>query len=410
METRNRHLRRPARVALAVALLALGACKQASQGPPSMGPPEVGVVTLHAQEVPLTRELPGRTRAFRVAEVRPQVSGVIESRKFTEGGRVRAGEPLYQIDDAVFRADSESARAALQRAEAVRDAARLTAARTAELRKVDAVSEQEKEDADAAVRQAEAEVAAAQATLSRRQLDIGFARIPSPISGHVGISSVTAGALVTANQETPLVTVQQLDPMYVDVNQSSLEWLHLQSELAAGDMTSEGDGAPVEIVLADGSRYPHPGRLQTSDVTVDPTTGSFALRVVVPNPEGLLRPGMYVQAVVREGVAQDAILAPQRGVTRDPKGNATALVVGADGKVELRDVEVSRTVGDSWLVESGLAAGDRVIVEGVQKVKPGAAVKAVEAADRPQDAEGMAAAQEDAAGGAAAAPSSPSEE
>ncbi len=364
-------------------VLAVGGCGQGAQGPPAMGPAQVTVVTLKTQSVNLTRELPGRTRAFRVAEVRPQVSGIVKSRNFTEGGLVRAGQQLYQLDDAVYRANYESAQAALEKAEATRDADRLTAERAVKLRAVDAVSEQEKEDAEATVRKDEADVASAKATLGRAQLDLGYARIPSPITGRIGRSSVTAGALVTTNQSDPLATVQQLDPMYVDVNQSSLEWLRLQHELTAGKMELGAKDAPVHVLLADGSEYPHPGRLQFADVTVDPSTGSFALRVIVPNPDDLLRPGMYVRAVVEEGVDPQAVLAPQRGITRDPKGNATALVVGADGKVELRGVKVSRTIGDSWLVESGLAAGERVIVEGVQKARPGAPVEAVEESASP---------------------------
>jgi len=365
-------------------------CHQGDQPRPAMGPVQVSVVTLHAQSVTLTRELPGRTRAYRIAEVRPQVSGIVKRRDFTEGSLVRAGQQLYQLDDAVYRANYESAKAALEKAEATRDVDRLTAQRAVKLRAVDAVSEQEKEDAEATVRKDVADVASAQAALDRARLDLGYARIPAPITGRVGRSSVTAGALVTANQSDPLATVQQLDPMYVDVNQSSLEWLRLQRELAAGKMKAGAKDAPVHILLADGSAYPHRGRLQFADVTVDPTTGSFLLRVIVPNPDGVLRPGMYVQAVVEEGVAPNAVLAPQRGITRDPKGNATALVVGADNKVELRNVQVSRAIGDSWLVESGLAPGDRVIVEGVQKVRPGAAVEPVEATQPTQPATGAA--------------------
>jgi len=370
-------------VTLALGALAAG-CRHEAQAPPQQqAPPEVTVVTLVAQPVQLTRELPGRARAYQIAEVRPQVTGVVEKREFVEGSRVKAGQELYQLDDAVYRADYESAVAALQRAQATRDAARLAAERAGKLRRVDAVSEQDLENAQAALHTAEADVAAAQATVARRKLDIGFAHLPSPISGIVGISMVTPGALVTANQDAPLVTVQQIDPMYVDVSQSSLEWLRLRRELAAGDMRTGSAGKKVDIVLADGTTYPHPGELQLADVTVDPTTGSFTLQVVVPNPDALLRPGMYVQAVVEEGIAPQAVLAPQRGITRDPKGNATALVVGADDKVEMRQVAVSRTVGDSWFVQSGLAPGDRVIVEGVQKVRPGAEVKPIEATAAP---------------------------
>jgi membrane fusion protein (multidrug efflux system) len=396
-------------VTLAFAGLAIAGCHRAAPAPPQQGPPEVTVVTLRAQAVKLTRELPGRARAFLVAEVRPQVGGVVKSRDFVEGSRVKAGQPLYQLDDAVYRADYESAVAALRKAEATRDAARLTAERTAKLRQVDAVSQQDEENAEAAVRTAEADVAAAQANVARKKLDIGFARISSPITGRVGISTVTPGALVTANQDAPLVTVQQTDPMYVDVSQSALEWLRLRRELEAGNMQAGTSGTAVDILLPDGTPYPHPGKLQLADVTVDPTTGSFTLQVVVPNPDDVLRPGMYLQAVVEEGIAPQAVLAPQRGITRDPKGNATALVVGSDDKVEPRTVHVSRTIGDSWLVESGLAPGDRVIVEGVQKVRPGASVKPVEASREPAGGETSGAAPATSPSSGAGATPPPSE-
>ncbi len=230
------------------------------------------------------------------------------------------------------------------------------------------------------------------AAAERARVNLAYCRITAPIGGRIGKSSVTAGALVTANQTAPLATVQQLDPIYVDVSQSSSEWLRLRREAEAGKVAAGGNGMPVELVLEDGSRYAHPGRLQFSDVTVEESTGSFALRVLVPNPENTLRPGMYVHAVLPEAARQDGVLAPQQGVTRDPKGNATAMVVGPDGKVAQRDVQVSRTIGDQWLVDSGLAAGDRVIVEGLQKVQPGMAVVAVEASPQPAAAAGPAAA------------------
>jgi membrane fusion protein (multidrug efflux system) len=344
-----------------------------------MPPPTVTVVTLRAEPVTLTRELPGRTSPVAVAEVRPQVSGIVRSRLFTEGALVDAGQPLYQLDDAVYRAEHASARAALARAEAALEAARLAARRAGELREIDAVSEQERENAVAALRTAEADVAAARAQVERERLDLEYSRIVAPISGRIGMSAVTAGALVTANQDAPLATVQKLDPIYVDVNQSSSEWLRLEREIAAGRVTPGDRGTPVGIVLEDGTPYRHQGRLQSVDPAVDEETGSFTLRVLVPNPDNILRPGMYVKAVLAEAQARDAVLAPQQGVTRDPKGNATALVVGPDGKVASRTVEVSRTLGDRWLVEEGLVAGDRLIVEGLQKVQPGMAVNAVEA-------------------------------
>jgi membrane fusion protein (multidrug efflux system) len=344
-----------------------------------MPPPQVTVVTLTAEPVTLTRELPGRTSAVAVAEVRPQVSGIVRSRLFTEGSVVRAGQPLYQLDDAVYRAEHANAVAALAKAEAAREAAALAARRAGELREIDAVSEQERENAVAAQRSAEADVAAARARVERERLNLEYSRIVSPIGGRIGISAVTAGALVTANQDDALTNVQQLDPIYVDVSQSSSEWLRLQRAIAAGKVTPGDRGTPVRILLEDGTAYPQQGRLQSADVQVDEATGSFTLRVLVPNPENVLRPGMYVKAVLADGQATEAVLAPQQGVTRDPKGGASALVVGPDGKVEARTVEVSRTIGDRWLVESGLQAGDRVIVEGLQKVQPGMPVQAVEA-------------------------------
>ena len=385
-----------------LALLPLLACGGKDKGGPSgaqaaggqgqMPPAQVTVVTLKAEPVTLTRELPGRTSAVAEAEVRPQVNGIVKRRLFSEGGIVKAGQPLYELDDSVYRAEYDNARAALAKAEAAAHAAQLTAKRAAELRRIDAVSEQEKEDAVAAQHSAEADVAAAKAMVARNRLNLVYARIASPITGRVGMSAITAGALVTANQDAPLAKVQQLDPIYVDVNQSSSEWLRLRREIASGALAANDAGMPVEIVLEDGTHYAHPGKLQASDVTVDEGTGSFALRVLVPNPEFVLRPGMYVTAVLAEGKDDDAVLAPQQGVTRDPKGNASALVVGPDGKVELREVKVSRTIGDKWLVDEGLKPGDRVIVEGVQKVQPGMPAQAIEQGTAPPAPAGAGAA------------------
>ncbi len=361
----------------------LGCSPQAA--PPSAGgaPTPVTVVTLKSEPVTLTRELPGRTVASLVAEVRPQANGIIKRRLFTEGGSVKAGQPLYQLDDASYQADLASGQAALARAQATLNSARLNATRSAELAKIDAISRQDNENATAALLQAEADVKAAQAALQRNNIVLDYARITSPISGRIGKSSVTQGALVTANQAAALATVQQLDPIHVDLTQSSSELLQLRKELAAGTLTATGD-VPVTILLEDGSQYQHPGKLAFSDVTVDPATGSYSLRVTVPNPNNMLLPGMYVRAVVSNGQRADGILVPQQGIARDPKGNATALVVGKDNKVEPRQVQASRTIGDKWLVDSGLAAGDKVIVEGLQKIGPGMPVQASEAA--PPDA------------------------
>jgi membrane fusion protein (multidrug efflux system) len=322
--------------------------------------------------------------------VRPQVSGIVKRRLFVEGSFVKAGQPLYELDDAPYRAAYNNARASLQRAEATADAARITARRDADLIKIDAVSQQDNDNAIAAQRQAEADVVAAQAAVDSAAVNLGYAHISSPISGRIGKSSVTQGALVTQNQTNAMATVQQLDPIYVDVNQSSSEWLQLQQEVESGRVEANSAGAQAQIVLENGVTYGQQGRLQFADVTVDPTTGEFLLRAIVPNPDHILMPGMYVRAVIKEGVIPKGLLAPQQGIARDPKGNATALVVDANNKVESRDVSVSRTIGDKWLVSDGLAAGDRLIVEGLQKVQPGSPVQPVEAVAAASDSSGAA--------------------
>lgn len=365
----------PGLMAIAVVVTACGAKEPAPQGP---GAVPVTVVTLAPESVTLTRELPGRASPYLVAEVRPQVNGIIEQRLFTEGGTVEAGQPLYQIDDATYRANYASAEAALARARATLHSAQLLARRSEGLVAIKAVSEQDHENAVAALKQAEADVAAAEAAVQSARVTLSYARITSPISGRIGKSSVTQGALVTANQVAPLATVQQLDPIYVDLNQSSAELLQLRKSLAAGKFKGARD-LPVTVLLEDGTRYEHEGKLAFTDVTVDPATGSVTLRVLVPNPENVLLPGGYVRALIGSGVRQEALLVPQQGIARDPKGHTTALVVGTDGKAEARAVEVSQTVGDKWLVEGGLIAGDRVIVEGLQKVRPGVPVQATEA-------------------------------
>lgn len=366
--------------------LLLAACGS-EQAPPQMPAPDVTVVTLKAAPVSMTRDLAGRTVPFLVAEVRPQATGIVKRRLFEEGGLVKAGQPLYELDDANYVAARASAQANVARARASATSARLAAERSAELVKSSLVSIQDNERTQATAQEAAAEVAAAVANLQAAEVNLGYTRIVSPIAGRIGKSSVTQGALVTANQESALATVQQLDPIYVDLTQSSNEWLQLRREMQAGRL-EQADGVPVKVLLEDGSEYKHDGRLEFADVTVDPGTGSYSLRVRVPNPEHLLLPGMYVRAVMDMGVRPDGVLAPQQGISRDPKGNATAMVVGADGTVEARTVITSRAIGDQWLVESGLEAGDRMIVEGLQKVQPGGKANAVEqgAAPAPQDA------------------------
>ena len=366
---------------LAVAGLVMACARQ--DGPPQgPGAVPVTVVTLTAQAVTLTRELPGRTSAFMVAEVRPQVSGIVKQRLFTEGGMVTAGEPLYQLDDATYQADYASARAEVARAQAALDTARSRARRSAELVASNLVSQQEDDNAVDALRQAEADFAAAEAALHKQAVILRYTRVNAPISGRIGKSSVTQGALVTANQEAPLAKVQQLDPMYVDVTQSSAELLELRRQLAASKVEDARD-QPVTILLEDGTRYGHDGRLAFSEVTVDPTTGSYGIRVVVPNPENLLLPGMYVRAVIGSAVREGALLAPQQAIVRNSKGEPTAMVVGKGDRIEVRAVQVSRAIGDRWLVEGGLAAGERVVVEGFQKIRPGVTVQAVEAGAQP---------------------------
>ncbi|HET6630433.1 MAG TPA: efflux RND transporter periplasmic adaptor subunit [Woeseiaceae bacterium] len=382
-----------------LAALLLTACGEEAP-PPQMPTPEVTVVTLQEQPVRLTRELPGRTRAFLIAEVRPQVDGIVAEQLFTEGSLVEAGQALYQLDDDQYRAAYESAQASLARAKATLEVARLNAERTAELVKTNVISRQERENAVAALHQAQADVAVAEAAVQSSAVVLGYARIEAPISGRIGKSTVTRGALVTANQAAPLATVQQFDPIYVDLSQSSSELLQLREDLAAGRLTTTSD-IPVTILLENGARYAHPGTFKFADVTVDPSTGSYALRVLVPNPDHLLLPGMYVRALITPAVVQDAVLAPQQGITRDPKGNATAMVVQPDGTVARRDVVVSRTIGDQWLVKEGLEAGDRVIIAGLQKIQPGMPVVVTEAGAETADGEPDEAAGAATPGGAA---------
>ncbi len=357
--------------------LALSACG-GEPAPQAVPTPEVAVVTLKEQPVRLTRELAGRTTPFLVAEVRPQVTGIVKRRLFDEGSLVKAGDALYEIDAAAYRASRDRAGAAVAHAQATLTSARLAANRSKELAAAKLISTQDNERAAAAFQEARADVAAARAELQSTEVTLGYASITAPISGRIGKSSVTQGALVTANQPQALVTIQQLDPMYVDLAQSSTELLALRKELAAGTL-ERGNGVPVKILLEDGSAYGQDGRMEFTDVTVDPTTGSYALRVRMPNPDNFLLPGMYVRAMVDMGLRPNGVLAPQQGITRDSKGHAVAMVVTPEGKVEQRTVQTSHTIGDQWLVDEGLRAGDRVIVEGLQKVQPGGDAKAVEA-------------------------------
>jgi membrane fusion protein (multidrug efflux system) len=362
-----------------IGVLTLTGCgQQTTGGPPQGGPPEVAVVEVKPETVAITTELAGRTSAYLVAEVRPQVGGIIQKRLFNEGADVRAGQVLFRIDAAPFQAALNNATAGLSRSEANLLAIRLKADRLRELLADKAVSQQDSDDAVAALKQTEADIQYWKATVETARINLGYTSVTAPISGRIGRSNVTEGALVTAHQPTALVTIQRLDPMYVDVPQSTTDLLRLRRRLEDGRLNHNGQiRNKVRLLLEDDSQYPWEGALQFRDVTVDPTTGSVILRVVFPNPKGVLLPGMFVRAVVEEGVNEQAILVPQQAVSRDPKGNPVALIVDAEGKVQQRMLTLDRAIGDKWFVSSGLAPGERVIIEGMQKVKPGASVKVV---------------------------------
>ena len=364
---------------LSVALVVLG-CVQAKQPPPSPTAPEVTVVTIHRQPVPVTTELPGRTSAYLVAQVRARVDGIVLRREFTEGADVKAGQRLYQIDPAPYRAALDSALAALQKAQANVAAMNAQAERYKILIGGNGVSKQEYDNAIAAQAQAAADVASSNAAVQTARINLGYTEVVSPITGRTGLSLVTQGAYVQASAATLLTTVQQIDPIYVDLTQTSVAGLQLRRDVANGQLKENGpDQAKVTLTLEDGARYPAMGTLQFTDITVDPGTGSVTVRAVFPNPDHVLLPGMFVRASIEEGVNDNALLVPQQGVTHDPSGHATALVVGPDNKVELRIVQATRTLGDQWVVQGGLNEGERVIVAGVQKAQPGILVRAVEA-------------------------------
>lgn len=345
---------------LAVAVFLAGCQEEAA--PPAQQKPTVGVVTLQAEPFAVTTELPGRTRAFRIAEVRPQVSGIIQKRLFTEGSEVKAGQQLYQIDAAVYEATLKSAQASLASSKSL-------AVRYADLVKDQAVSKQAYDEARAASLQAEAE-------LERARIDLRYTKVLAPISGRIGRSAVTEGALVSNGQAQELATIQQLDPIYVDVTQPARDLLALRRDLAEGRLQKAGENAAkVTLMLEDGSDYGHEGKLEFSEVTVDPGTGSVTLRAVFPNPDKVLLPGMFVHAQLVAGMKSEAILVPQQGVTRNAKGEPTAMVVNAENKVELRTIKTERAVGNRWLVGDGLQPGDRVITEGLQFIQPGVEVE-----------------------------------
>ena len=424
--------------ALLAGILIMGGCgtQNGKGGPPTGGPPEVAVVTIQPQRLVITTELSGRTSANRVAEVRPQVGGIIQKRLFSEGSDVKAGQTLYQIDPAPFQAaldnasanlvamqrNVDRARAALSasianvtRQKSTRELARTNRDRFEEAFKDKAVSASQRDQAVTeaevaeatiqaveaqvesdrkAIAAAEAAVLQADAALKTVRINLGYTSVTAPISGRIGKSGVTEGALVTAYQPVALATIQQLDPMYVDVPQSTTELLRLRSRLEDGQLHRNGDiRNKVRLLMEDDVQYPWEGALQFRDVTVDPTTGSVILRVVFPNPKGVLLPGMFVRAVVEEGVNSKAILVPQQAISRDPRGNPLTLIVDAEGKVQQRTLTLDRAIGNTWLVSAGLAPGDRVIVEGTQKVKPGVSVKVVPFETGSKTGEGKSTAQ-----------------
>lgn len=384
---KNRGLTPLAVVLMLSGSLALTGCddKQDQQGGQQM--PEVGVVTLKTEPLQITTELPGRTVAYRIAEVRPQVSGIILKRNFVEGSDIEAGVSLYQIDPATYQATYDSAKGDLAKAQAAANIAELTVKRYQKLLGTQYISKQEYDQALADAQQATAAVVAAKAAVETARINLAYTKVTSPISGRIGKSSVTEGALVQNGQASALATVQQLDPIYVDVTQSSNDFLRLKQELANGSLKQENGKAKVDLMTSDGIKFPQSGTLEFSDVTVDQTTGSIALRAIFPNPDHTLLPGMFVRARLQEGTKPTALLVPQQGVTRTPRGDATVLVVGADNKVETRQIVASQAIGDKWLVTDGLKAGDRVVVSGLQKVRPGAQVKVQEiTADNKQQA------------------------
>ena len=359
------------RLTVPASLLMLAGCGH--QAPPPPPPPGVSYVTVSTQSVMLTNQLPGRTSAYETSEVRPQVNGLVQARLFTEGDQVAKGQALYRIDAQPYEAQVANARAALARANAAIASSAALARRYGELVKINAIAKQDFENAQTSAAQARADVAAQQAALRTAQIDLGRTTVRAPIAGRIGRSAFTTGALVTAAQVNPLATIQRIDPMYVDIQQSSADLLKLRQQVLAGQVARDAN-ARVTLLLENGTTYAGEGTLRFADVTVDPATGSQVIRALFPNRNGLLLPGMYVRAVLVEGTQAQAMLVPQRAVSRDERGNATVMVVGRDNKVAPRTLQTSRTVGENWLVTGGVKPGDRVIVEGGMNLRPGMAV------------------------------------
>jgi len=384
-------MRAPHDISLRVALLALclafTGCRD-KQPKPDTAPPDVSIVTLQTEAVNLSTELPGRTSPYAISDVRPQINGIILQRLFTEGSDVKAGQPLYQIDPAPYQASFDQAKAQLAYAEANILTTKLQAERYAALVKINGVSRQDSDTANAAYGQAVALVEEDKAALETARINLDYTRILAPISGRVGTSTFTQGALVSNAQTNALTTVQTLDPIYVDITQSTAELLKLRQALADGKLTKDGPSVSgIKLKLDDGSDYPLEGKLELTDVTVDQTTGSVTLRAIFPNPDNILLPGMYVRATVPEGVNIAGLLVPQQGVTRDQKGAAVAMIVDGDGKAQSQTIETTAAIGDKWLVTSGLKAGDKVIIEGLQKAKLDTKVNIVPVGSVPQSPE-----------------------
>lgn len=364
----------PSFIIFSAALLA--GCNDQGDTPAHAGEPQVTVHVVETAPLAVTTELPGRTSAFRIAEVRPQVSGIVLKRNFTEGSDVEAGQSLYQIDPATYQADYDSAKGELAKSEAAAAIAHLTVKRYVPLVGTKYISQQEYDQAIADARQADAAVVAAKAAVESARINLAYTKVTSPISGRIGKSNVTEGALVTNGQSAELATVQQLDPIYVDVTQSSNDFMRLKQSVEQGSLHKDSASSTVQLVMENGQVYPLKGTLQFSDVTVDESTGSITLRAVFPNPQHSLLPGMFVRARIDEGVQPNAILVPQQGVTRTPRGDAMVMVVNDKSQVEARNVVAAQAIGDKWLISEGLKPGDKVIVSGLQKARPGVQVKA----------------------------------
>lgn len=377
---------------IALFILILSACdtknskpEQAAK-PASMPAPAVEIQTIETKALKLSSELTGRTSPYRIAEVRPQVSGIILERAFNEGEYVKSGQVLYKIDAANYQAEYDRVKATLARNEAALTTARLKAERYAGLVKVKSISQEAYEEADAALKQAQASIAMDKAALQSARIALDYTQVSAPIAGYIGRSNVTQGALVTANQLTSLASIRQLDPIYVDVTQSSVDLLRLKRALSRGDVERPDANSPeVELILEDGSLYQHKGELKFSEMMVDEKTGSITIRALFPNPDRQLLPGMYVRAIVQEGIKQNAILIPQQAVTHNASGNATALILNHEDIVEPRNLTIARAINNQWLINEGLNVGDRVIVKGLQKVRPGAKAVATEIANIKQE-------------------------